>query len=141
MTGSKISQDELNSLMEEITEGIGTKADKMRELDRHGHSRADIARFLGVRYQQVRNTLEGDKRTGYNPDISRSHSVVSSEIWPMLSTFRPISLVENGFAIVPPDMFAEFCDENEALFALELKDGIFLSTAKYIAERVRVGLG
>jgi predicted transcriptional regulator len=52
-----------------LTEGIATKADKMRVLERNGYARADIARFLGVRYQQVRNTLEGDKRTGYNPEI------------------------------------------------------------------------
>jgi len=55
--------------MTDLTEGFATKADKMRVLERAGYARADIARFLGVRYQQVRNTLEGDKRTGYAPPL------------------------------------------------------------------------
>lgn len=36
-------------------------SDRIRELDRAGHSRADIARLLGKRYQHVRNVLEADK--------------------------------------------------------------------------------
>lgn len=36
-------------------------SDRIRELDRAGHSRAEIARRLGKRYQHVRNVLEADK--------------------------------------------------------------------------------
>jgi hypothetical protein len=36
-------------------------ADKIRALATGGHSRADIARLLGKRYQHVRNVLEADK--------------------------------------------------------------------------------
>jgi len=42
---------------QEIVDGLVTKADKIRALDRAGFSRADIARFLDIRYQHVRNTL------------------------------------------------------------------------------------
>ena len=38
-----------------------TVSGKIRALDRAGLSRADIARFLGKRYQHVRNVLEADK--------------------------------------------------------------------------------
>mgnify|MGYP006276908161 CR=1 FL=1 len=41
-----------------MTEGLRTKADKIRTLGRAGYPRADIARFLDIRYQHVRNTLE-----------------------------------------------------------------------------------
>ncbi|KKN83485.1 hypothetical protein LCGC14_0299030 [marine sediment metagenome] len=41
-----------------ITNGLPTKAAKIRALDERGFQRADIARFLGIRYQHVRNTLE-----------------------------------------------------------------------------------
>jgi len=38
-----------------------TVSDKIRALDAGGHSRADIARLLGKRYQHVRNVLEADR--------------------------------------------------------------------------------
>ena len=40
-----------------------TVADKIRALAAAGVSRADIARFLGKRYQHVRNVLEDDAQT------------------------------------------------------------------------------
>jgi hypothetical protein len=43
--------------MEELVSGLPTKAEKIRTLDRAGAPRAEIARFLGVRYQHVRNVL------------------------------------------------------------------------------------
>lgn len=36
-------------------------SDRIRDLDKAGHSRAEIARLLGKRYQHVRNVLEADK--------------------------------------------------------------------------------
>ncbi|MBP0615873.1 hypothetical protein [Jiella mangrovi] len=47
--------------MTKITAGLPTKAAKIRALDEKGFERADIARFLGIRYQHVRNTLERPK--------------------------------------------------------------------------------
>jgi len=41
-----------------------TVADKIRALSAAGVARADIARFLGKRYQHVRNVLEGDAQSG-----------------------------------------------------------------------------
>lgn len=43
--------------MDEVAAGLTTKADKMRALFRAGYSRSEIAGFLGVRYQHVRNVL------------------------------------------------------------------------------------
>lgn len=37
--------------------GCETKSSKIRTLNSKGHSRADIARFLDIRYQHVRNVL------------------------------------------------------------------------------------
>jgi bifunctional DNA-binding transcriptional regulator/antitoxin component of YhaV-PrlF toxin-antitoxin module len=37
---------------------LPTKAAKIRALDERGFARADIARFLDIRYQHVRNVLE-----------------------------------------------------------------------------------
>lgn len=44
--------------MDQVTSGVeGNKSEQMRRLAAAGYSRADIARYLGVRYQFVRNVL------------------------------------------------------------------------------------
>jgi len=43
--------------MEQIANQLPTKAAKIRALDKAGFARADIARFLGIKYQHVRNVL------------------------------------------------------------------------------------
>ena len=42
---------------DEVVAGLTTKADKIRALFRAGYSRSEIAGFLGIRYQHVRNVL------------------------------------------------------------------------------------
>src|SRR5271168_1888291 len=49
--------------MAEIVEGRSTVSDKIRALNAAGVARADIARFLGKRYQHVRNVLEDDAQS------------------------------------------------------------------------------
>ena len=43
--------------MDELTRGLKTKSDKIRLLADKGVARADIARYLHIRYQHVRNVL------------------------------------------------------------------------------------
>lgn len=43
--------------MSKVTTGLGTKASKIRVLDAAGYSRSEIAKFLDIRYQHVRNVL------------------------------------------------------------------------------------
>jgi AbrB family looped-hinge helix DNA binding protein len=43
--------------MRALTKGLVTKSDKIRALSEGGYSRGDIAKFLGIRYQHVRNVL------------------------------------------------------------------------------------
>ena len=43
--------------MDELTAGLPSKSAKMRRLAEAGYERADIARYLGVRYQFVYNVL------------------------------------------------------------------------------------
>jgi hypothetical protein len=47
-----------------ITAPHATVADKIRALSAAGVPRADIARFLGKRYQHVRNVLQDDAQSG-----------------------------------------------------------------------------
>ena len=64
--------------MEGVVAGLTTKSDKIRALYREGYSRSEIRRFLGIRYQHVRNVLV---RSGYlEPRLgrpSRKGAVVS----------------------------------------------------------------
>ncbi len=43
--------------MNDVVAGLPTKSGKIRALDAAGYKRADIARFLDIRYQHVRNVL------------------------------------------------------------------------------------
>lgn len=49
--------------MAAIAGPLETVSDKIRALDAAGYARADIARFLGKRYQHVRNVLTDDAQT------------------------------------------------------------------------------
>ena len=49
--------------MTEVTRGLPTISAKIRALDAVGVSRSEIAKFLGKRYQHVRNVLERSKET------------------------------------------------------------------------------
>src|SRR5689334_12706890 len=93
--------------MEKLTKGLETKSEKMRALAGAGFARAEIARFLGTRYQFVRNVLTRDeKRQGPYGD----GDVPSSKDAPTVSKVR---LGPDGRVVVP----AVFRD------ALGLKDG------------------
>lgn len=50
--------------MHAVADGLPTKSAKIRALAAKGVARADIARFLNLRYQHVRNVLVADERAG-----------------------------------------------------------------------------
>ena len=47
--------------MEEVVAGLATKSAKIRELDKEGYSRSEIAKYLGIRYQHAYNVLKQSK--------------------------------------------------------------------------------
>lgn len=49
------------SALDDVVREPGTKSSKIRKLAAAGHSRADIAKALGIRYQHVRNVLVADE--------------------------------------------------------------------------------
>ena len=63
-----------------ITTGLRTKSDKIRALAREGAATADIARYLGIRYQHARNVLVGSglhtRRHDENPEDETPRSLV-----------------------------------------------------------------
>ncbi len=64
--------------MNQITEGLPTKSEKMRCLAAAGFERAEIARYLGVRYQFVYNVLSAPApKSGRAGQSVQSKSVLS----------------------------------------------------------------
>ena len=55
------STSNLRESMDQVVAGLPTKSAKIRALDQVGHARADIARYLGIRYQHVYNVLKRSK--------------------------------------------------------------------------------
>lgn len=120
-----------------LTEDFPVKADKMRVLAKAGVSRGDIARFLGVRYQQVRNTLEGDKRTGYAPELEvkiRKEKVAKLH---EEAPFRLLTVAGDAPVILPADMVEDLVDDGEPLYAVATKHGLFIGSARAMQERVQ----
>ena len=53
---------ERNAEMDRVVAGLSTKSDKIRALGRAGYARAEIARYLDIRYQHVRNVLVASEK-------------------------------------------------------------------------------
>ena len=60
MENARLTQP--NEEMTALTTGLGTKSEKIRRLGQAGYSRQQIADFLGIRYQHVRNVLVDEER-------------------------------------------------------------------------------
>lgn len=82
-------------LPQEIVEGLATTADKIRALSRAGFSRSEIATFLDIRYQHVRNTLIRD-RAGPSRALQKPAPppVQPPEPWPLHR------LIDAGFELL-----------------------------------------
>lgn len=68
--------------MRAVTDALATKSAKIRALAQKGVERAEIARFLKLRYQHVRNVLEADRVKS-----ERSHDPAENKTldWPLTS--------------------------------------------------------
>ncbi len=79
-------------LPQKIVEGLKTKADKIRALDVSGMSRTEIAQFLGISYQHVRNTLvQGSPKAR---EAKRPVTIAKPTPWPMGK------LMDAGFELI-----------------------------------------
>lgn len=82
-------------LPQKIVEGLTTKADKIRSLNMAGFSRAEIARFLGIRYQHVRNTLvQGTPKPSTARTSASAEPPITQKPWPIQK------LVDSGFHLL-----------------------------------------
>jgi hypothetical protein len=113
-----------NAQMQSIIEGLATVSDRIRALDRAGYSRSDIARFLGKRYQHVRNVLVGDQQVARaDPSNSRPEHHPTTEPEKIESGAVKVRLGADG-AVQLPTSFRDALGlkDGDALFA-RLSDG------------------
>jgi len=83
-----------------LTAGLATKSEKMRALARNGARTADIARYLGVRYQHARNVLKeaglhkvAEDEPGVEPKTPQSYA------W--------VELGADGSLMIPAELLAK----------------------------------
>jgi len=114
--------------MKRLTENVEGVSAKIRVLNAAGIERADIARFLGKRYQHVRNVLEADKAKAVSSERP------ASDKKPLVAK---INLGPDGRIVIPAHL-REALDlgESDVLFA-RIEDGeLRLATANGMQKRV-----
>jgi AbrB family looped-hinge helix DNA binding protein len=82
--------------MEKLIRGLTSKSEKMRALAGAGYARADIARFLGTRYQFVRNVLVQEEARKAKHSASGSEAAALPEHPPI-----KVKLGPDGRVVVP----------------------------------------
>lgn len=110
--------------MKRLTRDLPTKAAKIRALAAAGVPRAEIARFLEIRYQHVRNVL-----TGAVPQAASSgfgETAASTYLPPERP--RP-SLAGDGSVVIPPELAALFgAKSGDRFVAVEEDGGLWIGT-------------
>lgn len=109
MTAHASSQEEAKPRRskDEVVAGFHTKSDKIRELAKAGYSRSEIADFLGIRYQFVRNVLVNDERVaGRAESDRRTQARAKSDAVTSLHEGKPypakVRIEPNGRVEIPP---------------------------------------
>jgi len=120
-----------------VVEGLTTKADKIRALDRAGYTRSEIAEWIGVRYQHVRNVLEDQKRLG-PPRTRGGMAEASQQFEGAPQTAQRINVGKNGEVRIPQVMLdAAGVKEGDTLLVHFEDDDIRLCTTRTALRRAQ----
>jgi hypothetical protein len=79
--------------MDRATQGITTKSAKIRVLDKLGATRSEIATYLQIRYQHVRNVLVSPAPASQNGG-NREYRSIASNADEAVAGFLPLSIDE-----------------------------------------------
>lgn len=128
--------------MKALTADLPSKSAKMRVLAHAGYERADIARFLGVRYQFVRNVLVHDETQPLAAEAQAARDLRPSES----RTVDPgaavrVSVGEDGTIHIPPHLLlAAGSAPGQVLLARFEDDEIKLVTPEATRRQVRAAI-
>lgn len=91
--------------MTKVAAGLPTKSAKIRALGQAGYRRADIARFLDIRYQHVRNVLLHAEEKQAAPEQDNTPAKPPSQVWAQVgrdgrvvipAAYRQVLGIEDG---------------------------------------------
>jgi bifunctional DNA-binding transcriptional regulator/antitoxin component of YhaV-PrlF toxin-antitoxin module len=109
----------------------GSTAAKIRQLAAQGHSRADIARALGIRYQHVRNVLVRDEEKAKKATPSANATTTPGKR-------AKIRVGPDGRVVLPAELSdALGLKPGTVLFARASDDEIVLLTREAVTRRVQ----
>jgi len=120
--------------MARLTKGLESKSEKMRTLAAAGYARADIARFLGTKYQFVRNVLEREKQKSAKTDAAGT---------PNRDDQKPtkVRLGPAGRVVIPAAFRDALAVKDGDTMIASLEDGeIRLATVAAVARRVQASV-
>ena len=129
-----------------IVESGMTVSDKIRALNDLGHTRADIARLLGKRYQHVRNVLEADKLHGVRrqpppPSVELPHTGLREaglqEAGRPYSNLYRLALDDQGRLALPPEVLAVLGGRSGLLVAELEADRLVILSARAAAQKAQ----
>lgn len=113
-----------HSHMDELTRGLEQKSAKIRKLAAEGYKRADIARFLGIRYQHVRNVLVRSTSSNEQPHSAagaeRPHADPAGRQEDLRAT---ITVGPAGRIVIPAEFRAELGIEEGAVLIGAIEGG------------------
>lgn len=119
---STVNSTGKNLVMERIVDGMTKKADKIRALYLEGYSRTEIYKFLGVRYQHVRNVLV---RSGYNETKLKrkasSANAIATELQEAYSDSEWVKVGPAGRFVIPAKFRKALGIEEDMEVLVELK--------------------
>ena len=122
----------------EIIHGLNTTSDKIRALANAGYDRADIARYLGIRYQHVRNVLVGSGITGglrREAEAEREPVEVESAPAPREDTSWNV-LADAGFELI-----GEWNHDLESMLSLDAKAPTAPGVYAFVVDDIVVYVG
>jgi predicted transcriptional regulator len=107
-----------------VVESDLSVSDKIRALAAAGHSRAEIARALGKRYQHVRNVLEADKLHGHRatPSLDDGPPAGMAEAGRSFSGSHRLSVEAGGVVRFPPEFLIALQARPGSVVIAELQD-------------------
>ena len=125
-----------------IVESSMTVSDKIRALNAQGHSRADIARLLGKRYQHVRNVLEADRLHGAPrrppaPTPEPAYPDVQEAGRAYAKVYR-LELDQQARVTLPPEVLAALGGGRSGILIAELQaDRLVILSARAAAQKAQ----
>jgi bifunctional DNA-binding transcriptional regulator/antitoxin component of YhaV-PrlF toxin-antitoxin module len=116
------------SEMKRLTANVAGVSAKIRILGAAGIPRAEIARFLGKRYQHVRNVLENEKNKTVKADgVAASPNALAAKV----------KLGPDGRIVIPAAMRAALGMKEDDVFFARIEDGeIRFATPQRTMQRV-----